>query len=86
MSATMTRRLQLLLDEERYELVAAEASRQRVSVATVIRDAIDHSLGYGSPDKTLAFETIVAAEPMDVPDPDDLVAEIAELRGRRDQP
>ncbi len=41
----MTHRLQLLLDEERYQRVAAEAKRQRLSVAAVIRDAIDESLG-----------------------------------------
>ena len=37
----MTHRLQLLLDEERYERVAEVAREQRISVAAVIRDAID---------------------------------------------
>ncbi len=37
----MERRLQLLLDEARYELVAAEAERSGRSVAAVIREAID---------------------------------------------
>ena len=41
MSATMTRRLQLLLNEERYQRVAAKAKKERLSVAAVIRDAID---------------------------------------------
>jgi hypothetical protein len=45
MAATMTHRLQLLLDEERYQRVAAEAKKKRLSVAAVIRDAIDESLG-----------------------------------------
>lgn len=40
----MTHRLQILLDEERYQRVAAEAKRKRLSVAAVIRDAIDAAL------------------------------------------
>lgn len=39
--AVLERRLQLLLDEERYSRVSAEAARRGASVATVIRDAID---------------------------------------------
>lgn len=38
----MERRLQLLLDQERYAKVAAEASRSGRSVAAVIREAIDY--------------------------------------------
>lgn len=37
----MERRLQLLLDQERYDRVAAEADRSGRSVAAVIREAID---------------------------------------------
>ena len=37
----MERRLQLLLDQTRYERVAAEAKRSGRSVAAVIREAID---------------------------------------------
>lgn len=39
--ATLERRLQLLLDRERYEKVSGEAERSGRSVAAVIRDAID---------------------------------------------
>ena len=38
----MERRLQLLLDQARYNLVEAEASRTGRSVAAVIREAIDY--------------------------------------------
>jgi len=38
------RRLHLLLDEARYQRVAAEARRRGVSVASVIREAIDRGL------------------------------------------
>lgn len=37
----MERRLQLLLDQERYDRVAAEAKRSGRSVNAVIREAID---------------------------------------------
>lgn len=37
----MERRLQLLLDQHRYDLVAAQAEKTGQSVAAVIRDAID---------------------------------------------
>ena len=38
----MERRLQLLLDQARYDLVEAEATRTGRSVAAVIREAIDY--------------------------------------------
>lgn len=43
----MDRRLQLLLDEARYERVSAEAARSGRSVAAVIREAIDVSYPVG---------------------------------------
>ncbi|MFT4008472.1 MAG: hypothetical protein QM655_00360 [Nocardioidaceae bacterium] len=45
----MEKRLQLLLDQARYERVAAEASRSGRSVASVIREAID--LRFGDPEE-----------------------------------
>jgi len=39
--STLERRLQLLLDQERYERVAAEARESGRSVNAVIREAID---------------------------------------------
>lgn len=39
--STLERRLQILLDQERYALVESEASRSGRSVAAVIREAID---------------------------------------------
>ena len=39
--SVMEKRLQLLLDQERYDRVAAEAARSGRSVAAVIREAID---------------------------------------------
>lgn len=81
--STMNRRLQLLLDEQRYERVAAAAKAQRISVAAVIRDAIDQSLAPGERQRRTAGEAILAAEAMDVPPGDALLEELDALRGRR---
>lgn len=84
----LTRRLQLLLDEEQYARVADEAQRRQVSVAAVIRDAIDQAL----PDaraarRRAAIDAILAAEPMPVPeDPADLKREIYEMHEDMDIP
>ncbi|CAN5256016.1 antitoxin VapB7 [soil metagenome] len=78
------RRLQVLLDEARYRRVSALAQRRGVSVATVIREAIDRSMPHGDDDaRGAALEHILSAAPMHVPDdPADLRAELEELRGR----
>jgi hypothetical protein len=76
----MDRRLQLLLDEDRYQRVAAAAKRQRVSVATVIRDAIDSSLPSDDKKRASAAAFILAAEPMPVPPVDELRAEVSDRR------
>ncbi len=80
-----SRRLQILLDEERYERVAREAARRKVSVATVVREAIDGK--FPSPAdierRRSAIEGILSAEPMPVPDdPADLRKELDDAHGR----
>ncbi len=82
----MTHRLQLLLDEERYERVAEVAREQRTSVAEVIRDAIDRGLGTTVARRAASAKAILAAEPMKLPDdPADLKREIDEMHGGRVQ-
>ena len=44
MCMPMERRLQILLDEERYARISAAAKRRGVSVATVVREAIDRGV------------------------------------------
>lgn len=77
------RRLQILLDDGRYRRVAAAAKAQKTSVAAVIRDAIDLALPVDLARKREAARQILAAEPMPVPDPDELKAELEEIRGGR---
>ena len=79
----MNRRLHIRLDEERYERLAAEASRRGVPIAVLVRAAIDAALPFHAAERTAATQTILAAEPMPVPPPDALGAELDALRARR---
>jgi hypothetical protein len=76
----LTHRLQLLLDDDRYERVHALARQRGTSVASVIREAIDRGLPATRHRRSAAARRILAAEPMDVTD---LLTELDELRGRR---
>jgi hypothetical protein len=78
----LERRVQILLDEPRYRRVASEARRRRVSVATVVRDAIDQMTS-GTESRQGAIAGILAAEPMAVPpDPAELRRELDAARIR----
>nr|WP_211239646.1 hypothetical protein [Jiangella gansuensis] len=80
---SMTHRLQILLDEERHRRVIAVAASRHVSVATVIREAIDRGLPTTGRPREEAASRFLAAEPMDVPEVDELLDELDQLRGRR---
>lgn len=78
------RRLQILLDEPRFRRVEAAARERRLSVAAVIREAIDVALPADLESKRAAADAILAAKPMDVPDTvEELKAELDEMRGDR---
>lgn len=70
-------RLQILLDDVRYQKLAREAGRRGVSIAAVIREAIDR-LPEDAAIRRAAVEAILAAEAMPVP------ADPAELRRELD--
>lgn len=72
--------MQILLDEQRYRRLAEAARERKTSVAAVIREAIDVALPADEAEKRAAWKRILAAEPMPVPDPDELKAELEELR------
>ena len=75
------RRLQILLDEPRYRRVASAARERRLSVAAVIRDAIDVALPGDRDAKRAAADALLRAEPMPVPETvEELKAELDELR------
>lgn len=66
----LTRRTQILLDEERYERLERRAAESGRSVAAIIREAIDHTLGFDDEvaRRTRAGAAVLAAEPMPVED------------------
>jgi len=77
----LDRRVQILLDEERYRRLEAEARRRRSSVASVVREAIDRLLPSDRAERMAAGRRILEAEPMPVPDPEELRKELDEIRG-----
>ena len=76
----LNHRLQLLLDDERYERLQALARQRGTSVASIIREALDRGLPATQQRRSAAAQRILSAEPMRV---DDLLTELDELRGRR---
>ena len=60
-------RLQILLDEGRYQKLTREAQRRNTSIAALIREAID-AMQSGQESRREAIEAILAASPMEVPD------------------
>lgn len=78
----LDRRVQLLLDEPRYRRLEGEAKRRRVSVAAVIRTAIDQLPGDGDRRRE-AIAAILDAPPMPVPsDPAELRKELDAARDK----
>lgn len=77
----LSRRLQILLDDERYERLAHQAAERGTSIATLVREAIDSRYPPVDPRRQGAVSAILAAAPMAVPDdPADLKRELAESR------
>jgi len=74
------RRLQILIDDERYRRVVAAARDRGSSVAAVIREAIDAALPADLAKKRTAAKAIFAAKPMPVPDVDELKRELDDVR------
>jgi len=77
----LNRRLQILIDDARYRRLEAVAQERRLSVAAVIRDAIDAALPADLAKKKRAAGALLAAEPMAVPETvEELKAELDEIR------
>lgn len=83
MHMSLSRRVQILVDDDQYRRVEREADRRGGSVASVVRDAIDRLLpGDSHLDRTAAGDLLLEAEPIDWgkwDDRDDLLADIAPL-------
>ncbi|MTV27909.1 ribbon-helix-helix protein, CopG family [Nitriliruptoraceae bacterium ZYF776] len=83
MSMSKDRRLQVLLEDEQYRSIEALARERHVSVATVVREALSRYLTAGPEQVRTAAARILSADPMPVGDPDEVRAELEELRARR---
>ena len=82
MSMRFNRRLQILLDEERHDRIVSVARQRGVSVATVVREAIDRGVAKPDRQRSDAGRRILAAADMEVPDVPGLKAELDDARGR----
>jgi hypothetical protein len=83
MSILLEHRLQILIDDKRHRRIARAARERGVSVATVVREAIDRGLDGPSARRLAAGRRLLDAADMPVPEPCELRAELQALRGRR---
>ena len=75
-------RLQILIDDERHRRISAAARKRGVSVATVVREAIDRGLVNADMQRQAAGSRLLEAPDMAVPEPSELRAELDALRAR----
>ncbi len=81
----LTRRLQVLLDDDRFRRLEAEAERREVAIAVVVRDAIDSELtGPSTEERRAAARSFLAFDEDQAPMPDvhDLKADLATMHDR----
>jgi hypothetical protein len=83
MSMPLEHRLQILLDEERHGRISAAARERGVSVAAVVREAIDRGLANPGAQRRAAGLRLLEAPDMPVPELQELRAELDAVRDRR---
>lgn len=83
MSSGLTHRLQLLLDEDRYERLVDRSRSEGRSIGALVREAIDLAWVEPEAQRRAAADLILLAEPMQVPDPAELRAELDDMRAGR---
>ena len=76
-------RLQILLDEERHTRLTAAARERGISVAAVVREALDRGLAPAASRREGAGRRLLDAPEMEVPDLAQMKKELDALRGRR---
>ncbi len=82
MCMLLEHRLQILLDDERHQRILAVARERGISVAAVVREAIDHGVSNPDARRRSAGRRLLDAADMEVPEPSDLRSELEQLRGR----
>jgi hypothetical protein len=83
MLMSLDHRLQILIDDERHRRISTAARERGVSVATIVREAIDRGLANPDAQRAAAGKRLLKAPDMVVPEPSELLAELDALRGRR---
>jgi len=83
MCMSLEHRLQILLDDDRHRRLVAVARERGVSVATVVREAIDRGVVNPDARRRAAGRRLLEADDMPVPDVAGLHEELDALRGRR---
>ena len=79
----LARRLQVLIDEQRWARLQNEAHRRKVSVGTVVREAIDERYPPEAERRAAAIQAVLDADPIPVSDIAELKKELNEIRSRR---
>jgi hypothetical protein len=82
MSMSMDHRLQILIDDARHRRITLAAQERGVSVATIVREAIDRGLANPDPKRLAAGRRLLDAPDMPVPEPAELHNELEALRDR----
>ena len=77
------RRLQIRIDAERHRRLIAAARERGVSVAAVVREAIDRDLSTPAARRRRAARRLLDAPDMEVPSPQELSDELEDRRPRR---
>jgi plasmid stability protein len=67
-SPPLTRRTQLLLDDELHRRLRETAAQRGISMGALIREAIDEKLSQVQEDRVKAIDELLAVEPMPVED------------------
>jgi predicted transcriptional regulator len=67
-SSSLTRRTQLLLDDDLHRRLREIAAQRGISMGALIREAIDEKLSQVQDDRAKAIDELLAAEPMPVQD------------------
>jgi hypothetical protein len=83
MLMSLEHRLQILIDDERHSRITDAARQRGVSVATVVREAIDRGIASSSSLREAASRRLLEAPDMEVPDIAELKSELDALRARR---
>jgi hypothetical protein len=78
---SLDRRVQILLNARRYEMLEREAARRQTSVAALIRAAIDRTYAGVDANRRAAGEALLDAEPMPVGDWEDMKASMLDELG-----